>query len=221
MLPRWFINHQVNNDCSIWKRRCSRTARSAPTPQKYYLKWIEFQLCHNKQMLQSVHQENSRLSSCQSHKRARSSSRWHYFMPGLLVWLNCHGVQKVLKKTKQFRGCWPVIAECYFYCSTGQKQLLCLARLLLRPAKIVVLDEATSSVDAKTAAVIEQTLIHACAKRTVLVVAHRLSTILNCSRWDYQAMFHTEPLIYSASLWNKMTLSVDDFVSLLCKKSLK
>ncbi|PVD29256.1 hypothetical protein C0Q70_11853 [Pomacea canaliculata] len=66
--------------------------------------------------------------------------------------------------------------------STGQKQLLCLARLLLRPAKIVVLDEATSSVDAKTAAVIDQTLIHACAKRTVLVVAHRLSTILNCNR---------------------------------------
>lgn len=91
-------------------------------------------------------------------------------------------LKKFLEKKNNFRARRPSIVECYFYCSTGQKQLLCLARLLLRPAKIVVLDEATSSVDAKTAAVIEQTLIHACAKRTVLVVAHRLSTILNCNR---------------------------------------
>lgn len=66
--------------------------------------------------------------------------------------------------------------------STGQRQLVCFARAILSNPKILILDEATSSVDAYTESVIQDALEHLMENRTSIVVAHRLSTIVNADR---------------------------------------
>ncbi|KAG8632046.1 hypothetical protein KVT40_001186 [Elsinoe batatas] len=63
--------------------------------------------------------------------------------------------------------------------SRSQCQLICLARGLVRDARIVILDEATSSVDADIEDCIQTRLRIACSNSTLIVIAHRLSTILN------------------------------------------
>jgi ABC-type multidrug transport system fused ATPase/permease subunit len=66
--------------------------------------------------------------------------------------------------------------------SGGEKQLLGLARALAFDPRILVLDEATSSVDTETEALIQEALGRAIAGRTALVIAHRLSTVQACDR---------------------------------------
>ncbi len=66
--------------------------------------------------------------------------------------------------------------------STGQKQLLSLARVLLANPRIFVLDEATSSIDTETEALIQDAVQTVLAGRTSFVVAHRLSTIRSADR---------------------------------------
>jgi ATP-binding cassette subfamily B protein len=61
--------------------------------------------------------------------------------------------------------------------SLGQRQLVCFVRALLAQPRIILLDEATSSVDTLTEIRIQQALSHLLAGRTAFVVAHRLSTI--------------------------------------------
>ena len=61
--------------------------------------------------------------------------------------------------------------------SSGQKQLLTFARVLARDPKILVLDEATSSVDSATEILIDRAIASTLANRTSIVIAHRLSTI--------------------------------------------
>ena len=66
--------------------------------------------------------------------------------------------------------------------SGGQRQRLSIARAILKDAPVLVLDEATSSVDTETERAIQQNLDKFAAGRTALVVAHRLSTIRNADR---------------------------------------
>ena len=66
--------------------------------------------------------------------------------------------------------------------SVGQKQLLAFARALAHDPQLLVLDEATSSIDTETELLIQDALDQLMKDRTSLIIAHRLSTIQNCDR---------------------------------------
>ncbi len=66
--------------------------------------------------------------------------------------------------------------------SVGQRQLISFARALLADPRILILDEATSSVDTQTERVIQQALARLLQGRTSFVIAHRLSTVVNADR---------------------------------------
>ena len=66
--------------------------------------------------------------------------------------------------------------------SGGERQRLAIARAILRDPRILILDEATSMIDADSEAVIAEALSEFCKDRTSLVIAHRLSTVVNADR---------------------------------------
>ena len=77
------------------------------------------------------------------------------------------------------RGYDTVLNEEASNISQGQRQLLTIARALLSDPEILILDEATSSVDTRTEALIQKAMKNLLKERTNFVIAHRLSTIVN------------------------------------------
>ncbi|VAW35007.1 Efflux ABC transporter, permease/ATP-binding protein slr2019 [hydrothermal vent metagenome] len=99
--------------------------------------------------------------------------------------------------------------------SGGQRQRISLARAILKNPKILILDEATSAVDNETEAAIQKSMVHIAKNRTLLVVAHRLSTIVNADIIHVldkgqiiESGTHVELLNYQGTyykLWNIQT----------------
>ena len=75
-----------------------------------------------------------------------------------------------------------IVGEAGVILSGGQKQRLAIARALIQKTKIILFDEATSSLDNETQAQIQKAISNLKDKYTILIIAHRLSTIVNCNR---------------------------------------
>ena len=80
------------------------------------------------------------------------------------------------------KGYDTVISEDGGNLSQGQKQLLCIARVMLNLPPMLILDEATSSIDTRTEIKIQEAFLEMMKGRTSFIVAHRLSTIREADR---------------------------------------
>lgn len=98
--------------------------------------------------------------------------------------------------------------------SVGERQLVSIARAILKPTKIVLVDEATANIDVKTEATIYKAMNESFKNSTVITVAHRLNTVINSDRilvleggllkeYDNPQVLLKNPNSFFASLYNE------------------
>ena len=90
------------------------------------------------------------------------------------------GFDYIIKRDKM--GLNQEIAEGGSNLSVGEKQLICIARAILRKSKIIIMDEATASIDYKTEEIIQKAISEILNDSTFITIAHRIKTILNYDR---------------------------------------
>ena len=90
-------------------------------------------------------------------------------------------IRDLIAKTSQRFGLNSVLKNTIHELSQGQKQLLCITRVMLCLPPMLILDEATSSIDTRTEIKIQEAFSRMMQGRTSFIVAHRLSTIRNAS----------------------------------------
>ncbi|CDR46108.1 CYFA0S22e00100g1_1 [Cyberlindnera fabianii] len=93
-----------------------------------------------------------------------------------------HLKQHVIAMSDTNEGLDVMLSEGGSNLSVGQRQLMCLARALLIPSSILVLDEATAAVDVETDEIVQETIRKSFKDRTILTIAHRLNTIMDSDR---------------------------------------
>ena len=112
-----------------------------------------------------------------------SGSAYHYALSGSSTLASTYenAIQangSYLKEGQTSAPSWTALSNV----SQGQKQLLCIARVMLRKPPILILDEATSSIDTRTEVLVQDAFEELMKGRTSFIVAHRLSTIKNADQ---------------------------------------
>jgi len=105
--------------------------------------------------------------------------------------------------------------------SGGQKQRIAIARALVRKPRVLILDEATSALDSESERLIQQSLQKCSVGRTIVVIAHRLSTVRNANRimvidqgnvvqtGSHDALMKDEDGLYSSLVGGQILLGND------------